>query len=884
MPNEKQDLMNHRQTALACKNYTDKEIKASEERILSIVARNNVDFIDHINEPTYRFTAPANAKLLMLQSVGGNSVKYSPSVASDNNATHIKTLPSTVYDFDVSKVEGVGYKVNQFADCVNTTLSQPGNIISSKLFTYNPNHKYLGVYDYSIETEATDVIFLFGIWDNNMSNYLRRSFATSTLSDKNIFLVTSRSWFPEGSLTDFESVKVVVQVVRNVTSSNKVTTSNVQFFDLTDMGIDTTDVSTAISELAKRNIYLDTYEPYNLGSIRNNAFTGVKVEGSNLRNLPNNTLSQQGAIINRTLVNLPRGTYYISFDWTGGGDMAIICENSSLQIINTLTLSGLSSGRNGGTFTITQEAVYIRGYSNNSSGGTISNIMLNNGSTAMSYVPYIQPTTIPIDLTTIKDSNNVSLFPSGKMMGNSNVADFITPYNQESRWNTVDLSSFTWNLQEGEDYWYFRAVWVGGGQKIYPSGATIRDGVHNVYSASNQSNIGIYDNEFSWTTNNILVRTNSKTITPSGILQFARETPLTSNTDLTSLTRINAQSNGTITLNNTDNVDMPNLISYNAIIRHALATAVKQEGANKFDISKVLINSTVSINENTIIKKAGAYNYDIFTGTTASSTPVSDLSEIMYLKAGTYTLSFVSSSIGILNAVKVNSDGTINSNVGTSFTLTEDSYITLRVQSYDAVTISDVMLNEGSTALSYRPYKAPITRLLPNSEAKYSWGITNGVRNTRVFCDDECNPVNEGSLVVGNNDLGSDNWGKTSVFYTNINGLKDGAKGLCNKFPVVSFEEVSPNEDFIQTRTNSQIYFRYVSGSIYESMTDSEFKTAMNGEILWYQKNATDTETLDDFDSSFDCEEGDTFTIIGCELLQCYATYSFLIKEAKSNE
>ena len=118
MPDRTQDLTNHRKVAVACKNYTDTEIKKSEERILSIVARNNVRYIDHTDEATYRFTAPANSKLLMLQSIAGNSVKYAPTTASDTTTAYQKNVPSYSPSIDrtsanINTLGCMSYKVNQ---------------------------------------------------------------------------------------------------------------------------------------------------------------------------------------------------------------------------------------------------------------------------------------------------------------------------------------------------------------------------------------------------------------------------------------------------------------------------------------------------------------------------------------------------------------------------------------------------------------------------------------------------------------------------------------------------------------------------------------------------------------------------------------------------
>ena len=43
MPNEKQDLINHKLTATYCKNYTDKEIKKTKDEIITLLSKNNIN-------------------------------------------------------------------------------------------------------------------------------------------------------------------------------------------------------------------------------------------------------------------------------------------------------------------------------------------------------------------------------------------------------------------------------------------------------------------------------------------------------------------------------------------------------------------------------------------------------------------------------------------------------------------------------------------------------------------------------------------------------------------------------------------------------------------------------------------------------------------------
>lgn len=61
---------------------------------------------------------------------------------------------------------------------------------------------------------------------------------------------------------------------------------NIQLFDLTLMGLDSVStVEEAKSELLKRGIDIDQYNPYSEGEIRNTTASGVKVNGYNLLNL-----------------------------------------------------------------------------------------------------------------------------------------------------------------------------------------------------------------------------------------------------------------------------------------------------------------------------------------------------------------------------------------------------------------------------------------------------------------------------------------------------------------------------------------------------------------------------------------------------------------------
>ena len=83
---------------------------------------------------------------------GGTSTevtKYDNATISEINV--VDNGVTTKYDFGGLYNEKMysGNRVwNQLADCTNpTTLSHVGNVISSKLFAFNTNHKYLFIFD-----------------------------------------------------------------------------------------------------------------------------------------------------------------------------------------------------------------------------------------------------------------------------------------------------------------------------------------------------------------------------------------------------------------------------------------------------------------------------------------------------------------------------------------------------------------------------------------------------------------------------------------------------------------------------------------------------------------------------------------------------------------
>lgn len=111
------------------------------------------------------------------------------------------------------------------------------------------------------------------------------------------------------------------KVIFTVDSANTVVNSKllIQLFDLTLMGLDSVStVDEARSELLKRGIDIDQYNPFSEGEIRNTTASGVKVNGYNLLNLDrtegtligfSNTI-KRNFDLNKYYVGLTRDGYY----------------------------------------------------------------------------------------------------------------------------------------------------------------------------------------------------------------------------------------------------------------------------------------------------------------------------------------------------------------------------------------------------------------------------------------------------------------------------------------------------------------------------------------------------------------------------------------------
>ena len=501
---------------------------------------------------------------------------YDLSVDTNTDTAHIKTLPSGAIQTTVAKVDGVGYKVNQLAKTLsdaNWSTTNATATYSDGIATLTPTAQFGRINQYFNYEANHKLLIICGIKLSNATN--SNDVTASAYGIDNIVGGNTACQ----STTDWQNVSVILYsssssannrfMVTDARTSDWGTTQikNYIVFDLTTdfgSGNEPTSVSDCATAYLQRGINIYEYTPQQ-SSIKNNAFTGATVEGFN--KWDEETRVQDNWLWSKNnIVCKPSTTY--CFTAPSNGVFTFYDKNNNvIESDRTVVVSGGSA-----TFTTPSNA-YNMSFRMTSGYGTTynHNICINiSGSANGTYVPYIQPTTISVDLTTIKDSNNVSLFPSGKMMGNSSVADFITPYNQESRWAEYTFTgNETWTKLTSEGYDYYICslpIAPASNASNYNVFNNLISNIdaENVYRsrmwsaiANTTAFICIAYNSF--TISNYLYQ-NRATMLTGKILQYERATYLTSNTDLTSLTKINAQSNGTITLNNTDNVDMPNTI------------------------------------------------------------------------------------------------------------------------------------------------------------------------------------------------------------------------------------------------------------------------------------------------------------------------------------
>lgn len=735
---------NLKAVAQACKDYTDDKIK----KVYYDIGHNDITTDDHTNELAYQITAPANAKLLMLQSIGGNTVKLSPSVASDSTKAMIKAMPSTVYTFDGSKFYGASEVSENLVILTDTAQTTDRGV------TYSISNGTINVVD-SATSNLTITLSSLTYFNGT---YTLKNFGSQALSNSVYFVfLLNGQW----------------DTVVTVKSDSGTITLNGNYVYGVAI-VSGTTVSGTIKPMLVSGSTAPTEFKVGFSGIHNLELTGLKVEGQNYFSL--DSYNGNGSEYNADTcyfkykggnqyynfpqtITLKAGTYTIQ---RSTADKQLYLYDSSNNVI--FATNGTASQ----TKTFENDVVITKYASWN---GTWEGYLqiVRGSKTLGTYKPYIAPTTKTIDLTSIEDSNHNKLFPNGKLMGNANVKDVLGVYNQESKWNEVDLGDL--NYTYDGTYGVFYA-------EVSDKKIGLYNLVPSVYSLSNASVwtdlnnmeiIGKDNNSYIFIKNTSYTSPADFKTAMSGVkLQYERNTYLTSNTDLSATLRnIQGYPNGSIIAENTHNMEVESVITYNSIIQETLCPSI------------------------TITR----------------------------------------------NGVEVE------------------------------------------------------TRNLPTITSD-GWSAGTQ-RNYRVFCDDEGNEVSKRENNVSKeSNLGAFTWSTVNTDVMQSFGLQDVIKRTNNSTnPNVLCRLYSADTaNRVYNKTTDKTIAVNSSGAIqiFDTLYDNTtiFKTAMTNEQLYYElADASKSESdMDDFDYFFDVEEGDVITFNNPYAQQVYATYSFLIKEAKSNE
>lgn len=290
------------------------------------------------------------------------------------------------------EVHGYTIKWNQLADCANNTTDHESNVISSKLFNYHFSHKYLAIFDYEIESSVGNIYFLFGVWNSSQTSYRRQRINATGLKGRAAVIVNFDN-ISANDLTDGEKAKVLLQRLgTDISASNKVSTSNIQFFDLTD------NIYGAGNEPTSADVFVRSfpmpYYPYNAGTPLSSKSSSVDFVKRNqwdeewevgsidaTTGANDNNVSSLIRSKNYTMV-IPGEVYYASLD---GYNARIFFYDANKNFLSYYDRSG------DGTFTVPINACFIRFRMNTAYGTTYNHdicIYINWDTPGLPYVPY----------------------------------------------------------------------------------------------------------------------------------------------------------------------------------------------------------------------------------------------------------------------------------------------------------------------------------------------------------------------------------------------------------------------------------------------------------------------------------------------------------------
>ena len=742
--------------ATACKNYTDEQIK----KVYYDIGHNEITTDDHIDEATYQITAPAGAKLLQLMSVGGNAVKYNPSVASDDTTALVKTMPSTVYTFDGSKF----YGASEVSENLAPTPVWVGGY-----------HTTSGTYWGNLSNGIRNTTKMYLKPSSQYTISYKMNLGNSTLTRNLVFVC---QYTNDGTFIERTSATIVQSNVNGLNVVNFTSSANVGYVEFSNYVEGVSGDYTALFDGAITEFMLNSgstalpYSPYYSG-IHNLELSGLKAEGQNLFDKTAVILDK---ILNATTGIISNDNNSFVSDYVEVIEGATYNYNLGVQFgtafydRNKTYLSGSAYTT---TFTIPSGAKYIRMSAYKT---RLDTLMISKGSTIpTTYTPYETPTTKTIDLSTIL-YNGSPLFEDNSLKAVGTAKDYITPYVAHKQMGYIDLGTLTPTYDNINYKFNYKGI---PNAKIGVNSTASNILMAN-YDTKSIDYITANLNEdmlIGYSGGNILSVRNLSYTDPTtfksamnGVyLVYELATPIEVSIDWSATLRhIQGYSNGSITAQNTHNMDVESVITYNSIIQETLCGSV------------------------TITR----------------------------------------------NGVDI------------------------------------------------------LTRNLP-TQASDGWSAGTQ-RNYRVFCDDEGNEVSKRETNVDkNSNMGAFTWTPNAITPNAFDSsniatiVKKPAYGnvkanvLCAIYSTETSSGLAQVDKGCAIGTGGTLY---AHDTAYDNATT--FKTAMANEPLYYElADAIKTETsIDDIDYYFDVEEGDVITFNNPYAQQVYATYSFLIKEAKSNE
>lgn len=495
--------------------------------------------------------------------------------STDTTIAYQKSVPAGVLKYaSIDKIGGMSYKSENLLNSNNIVkgnIDTNGAVIGSSIRCYifidvKPNTYY----SISITNKSKFIGFRTGVHTYNGNTQISDN---GWVQGNNTFL-TENNCNKIGIIFTFSEWHETV--VTNLTEVSS---------------LDLSDVINANIMIVKSQTPATTYQPY-FTDIRDSAVTSIVSDGANLINVSDNTISSAGYLINTPISNLGIGTYTISFNWTGGGSIQFRALKNDVNI-GSITINNTISGINSLTITTTDipDTIYL--YSNNSNGGTVSNIMLTKGSTAQTYIPYIAPITkqIPAEIQAL----------NGYGWGiNSSVYNYIDFENKKyiQKVGRIDLGSLTYTYESA--YATFKTTISDiklnntsniSCSKYSTTSATTWDNIQNMEIGklgTNSTTVMIKDTSFG---SNVAAFKNANI----GVyLYYELETPV--ETDISSYiddTYIDVKPNGTLTFNNTYEQDVPSEVTYYSMnFSIDSDDVINALGYTPLDKSKITYDST----------------------------------------------------------------------------------------------------------------------------------------------------------------------------------------------------------------------------------------------------------------------------------------------------